>query len=575
MDIRITKSLWDGYGDIFEELFPSLVDVRWDYRDDVVQSIRPVKNEALLKLAEELESGPNIRGCKTMARDIKTWVAAVSDGGNIALVRARNVRQGFNLVVERLARLPNHHVYERRQEDEEGVLLPYYVDKVEFHEANRDHTPAHFDIRYVYFHFGQICATSKTYWAEDCQGLTADEILLGQGNLVETEVIRQGFQETLTRWAEVKNGVGDQYLARGLADDRGIDGNESERDDWWFSWKKTQVRLDKDGRPSKVVVDVFQETANKDSKSDAHVSTYFWATYKKRGRTEDYEDGDESLDEDQPRRPTIPVHPYVACFDLTKHKRLRIHIDNLSSYEYNTKILEKLVLPESHSRLIDTLLEDGSGQFSDVVAGKTGGIIVLCQGIPGTGKTLTAEIYAEALRKPLYTIQCSQLGVESKNLESNLMKVLARGRRWGAVVLLDEADVYVHQRGSNLIQNAIVGVFLRVLEYHTGVLFLTTNRGDLVDDAILSRCTARIPYDIPSVEDQRRIWLGLADSNNVALGVLQLDEIMDVHDNLSGRDIKNLLKLAMLVSRSTGRSIDADLITEMQMFKPTGQQRPG
>ena len=38
--------------------------------------------------------------------------------------------------------------------------------------------------------------------------------------------------------------------------------------------------------------------------------------------------------------------------------------------------------------------------------------------------------------------------------------------------------------------NAVVGVFLRVLEYFNGLLFLTTNRIDDIDEAIVSRCIA-------------------------------------------------------------------------------------
>ncbi len=42
--------------------------------------------------------------------------------------------------------------------------------------------------------------------------------------------------------------------------------------------------------------------------------------------------------------------------------------------------------------------------------------------------------------------------------------------------------------------NAVVGVFLRVLEYFNGLLFLTTNRIDDIDEAIVSRCIALIKF---------------------------------------------------------------------------------
>src|SRR5204863_3588464 len=101
---------------------------------------------------------------------------------------------------------------------------------------------------------------------------------------------------------------------------------------------------------------------------------------------------------------------------------------------------------------------------------------------------------------------------------------------------------------------AIVGVFLRVLEYYGGVLFLTTNRADLVDDAIASRCLARIDYKIPTPPDQVRIWRTLADTAGLELDDREIKRIVDKFAGLSGRDIKNLLKLASMVSQSQGKS---------------------
>lgn len=108
-----------------------------------------------------------------------------------------------------------------------------------------------------------------------------------------------------------------------------------------------------------------------------------------------------------------------------------------------------------------------------------------------------------------------------------------------------------------------------MLEYHAGVLFLTTNRGDLVDDAILSRCAARIPYDIPSSEDQKRIWAILAAANDLWLPLAVIDQIVAAYPNLSGRDIKNLLKLAALRASETEGEIGLAEIEAVRIFKPT------
>jgi len=203
------------------------------------------------------------------------------------------------------------------------------------------------------------------------------------------------------------------------------------------------------------------------------------------------------------------------------------------------------------------------------VHGKAGGAVVLLAGPPGTGKTLTAEVYAEAEGRALYSIQCSQLGTDPDELEDELLKVFARSKRWNAVMLLDEADVYVHERGNDLQQNAIVGVFLRVLEYQDSVLFLTTNRPDDVDDAIASRCIARLTYAIPTGPEQKRIWEVLADASGLPDGQLDVAGIVAAHPTLSGRDVKNLLKLARLINPER---IDAETIRFVQQFKPTKGQ---
>ena len=48
--------------------------------------------------------------------------------------------------------------------------------------------------------------------------------------------------------------------------------------------------------------------------------------------------------------------------------------------------------------------------------------------------------------------------------------------------------------------------FLRTLEYYEGLMFLTTNRPNDIDDAIINRCAAVIAYDYPSPDDTQEIW---------------------------------------------------------------------
>ena len=67
------------------------------------------------------------------------------------------------------------------------------------------------------------------------------------------------------------------------------------------------------------------------------------------------------------------------------------------------------------------------------------------------------------------------------------------------MVLLDEADVFLEERTKlDLERNALVSVFLRVLEYYEGILILTSNRIGTFDEAFKSRVQLAIHYPLLS-----------------------------------------------------------------------------
>jgi SpoVK/Ycf46/Vps4 family AAA+-type ATPase len=123
-------------------------------------------------------------------------------------------------------------------------------------------------------------------------------------------------------------------------------------------------------------------------------------------------------------------------------------------------------------------------------------------------------------------VHSGQLGLSVSNMETILKDVLTRAQRWGAVMLIDEADVYIKRRDDDITMNAVVGVFLRVLEYFNGLLFLTTNRIDDIDEAIVSRCIALIKYSPPDDAGRRRIWQVMAEQFGLALEADITDQLV-------------------------------------------------
>ncbi|KAH6711957.1 hypothetical protein BKA61DRAFT_677173 [Leptodontidium sp. MPI-SDFR-AT-0119] len=86
---------------------------------------------------------------------------------------------------------------------------------------------------------------------------------------------------------------------------------------------------------------------------------------------------------------------------------------------------------------------------------------------PSVGKTLTAELIAEHLRRPLMLVSAGELSTTVESVEKCLPRIFKRASRWKAVLLLDEADVLLEQRSSHdIYRNALVYVFLRTLEYY-------------------------------------------------------------------------------------------------------------
>ena len=91
--------------------------------------------------------------------------------------------------------------------------------------------------------------------------------------------------------------------------------------------------------------------------------------------------------------------------------------------------------------------------------------------------------------------------------------------------------------------NAVVGVILRVLEYFNGLLFLTTNRVDDIDEAIVSRCIALIKYYPPDEVARKQIWQVMIEQFELPVALDLTEQLVTVFPAATGRDIKGLAKL--------------------------------
>ncbi len=114
---------------------------------------------------------------------------------------------------------------------------------------------------------------------------------------------------------------------------------------------------------------------------------------------------------------------------------------------------------------------------------------------------------SEITKRPLYSVSAGDLGIDPKTVEEKLCETLELSSKWGAVLLLDEADVFLEKRHPRDVKrNALVSIFLRHLEYYQGILILTTNQVAQCDTAFESRVHISIRYPELDESARRQIW---------------------------------------------------------------------
>ncbi|OTA64797.1 P-loop containing nucleoside triphosphate hydrolase protein [Hypoxylon sp. EC38] len=244
--------------------------------------------------------------------------------------------------------------------------------------------------------------------------------------------------------------------------------------------------------------------------------------------------------------------PWVHGFDLkTKHWGL-FCVDDLYDVTWNDKAFDKLILPNSEKEMALAFVKgkqrSNDSSFDDFIQNKGRGLIILMFGPPGVGKTFTAEAVAEKSKVALYAMSAGDLGTKPSDVEKNLEQALELCSMWDAILLLDEADVFLAARTSDSPErNEFVSIFLRMMEYYTGILFLTTNRVESIDHAFQSRIDLFLPYNDLSKQARRHVWEGLLARLGHTLDVTEeaLDNLSELH--LNGREIKNIVKSAHML----------------------------
>ncbi len=284
--------------------------------------------------------------------------------------------------------------------------------------------------------------------------------------------------------------------------------------------------------------------------------------------------------------PSVETELWDAC---RAHSRPRF--DNLARRLPATAHWDDLVLPESQKKTLRELVANVRRQATVYEAWGFAersprglGITALFSGPSGTGKTMAAEVLANALRLDLYHIDLS--AVVSKYIgetEKNLRRVFDAAEQGGMVLLFDEADALFGKRSEvkdshDRYANIEVSYLLQRMEAYRGLAILTTNNKSAIDPAFLRRIRFVVQFPFPDANQRAEIWKRIFPRRTP---VQDLDERKLARLNIAGGNIRNIALNAAFLAADQDRPVgmgdirDAARTEYAKIEKPLGAAETG
>lgn len=182
---------------------------------------------------------------------------------------------------------------------------------------------------------------------------------------------------------------------------------------------------------------------------------------------------------------------------------------------------------------------------------------VLFSGLPGTGKTMAAEVMASELQLDLYKIDLSQ--VVSKYIgetEKNLNRIFNAAATSNAILLFDEADSLFGKRtevkeSRDRYANIEVGYLLQKMEEYEGIAILTTNVRSNIDDAFVRRLRFIVEFPLPTEKQRRQIWEKIWPNTTPRSPQIDLDFLARKFE-IGGANIRNVALAATFLAADEG-----------------------
>lgn len=250
-----------------------------------------------------------------------------------------------------------------------------------------------------------------------------------------------------------------------------------------------------------------------------------------------------------------------------------LKIEQLSAQQTYRVILpsktkeDLIVSPETMSGLEDVITKinnfgQKTFQFSERLR-QSDRLVALFSGPPGTGKSMAAEVVANASNKELWVCDLGQLqSAFIGETEKILSEVFYTAQAQQSVLLLDEAEAFLTNRSQMKQDYSLkwVNHLLNLIESYKGILILTSNHPEAMDPAFARRIDIKTVFTEPNKEQSIRIIKRLLEPDAPLSPDIDFDRAMD-GISISGGLLRNAIeRLVLRMIRFGLNQIDTHLL---------------
>jgi len=262
---------------------------------------------------------------------------------------------------------------------------------------------------------------------------------------------------------------------------------------------------------------------------------------------------------------------YRVCQQQTTHQ-----MSTLAKHIQPTYSLKDIVLPAACVTQLKDMISyvknhhvvyEKLGFGKKLAMGK--GLNALFAGPPGTGKTMAAEIIADALDLELYKIDLSS--IISKYIgdtEKNLSRIFDEAETSNAILFFDEADALFSKRSEvkdshDKHANVETSYLLQRIEAYQGIVILATNFKRNLDEAFVRRLHFLIDFPFPDSQERAEIWRHIWPARVKLSSKVDLNKLAE-HLEIAGGNIRNV------ALQATFKAIDVNspLLNELEIDIP-------